>query len=154
MMRNKPFPTWIVFFVLLLLVGLFIFPTQCKAETPQRWIVENLGLDGYSVLHYVGANWYSRARSSGTLNNMFMVETPTNWRIISEVAVLAVAWEITQYKLYGGWSEWCSTYGGAKPAKINALVDIGLGMIGGLIPLRSGGVSVAYNGNLNIEWRF
>ena len=106
--------------------------------SPQEWLRDKLELDGYSVLHYAGGNLFTRVLSSNTINSWFNSEPPSNTSILVALGVITIGWEMWQYDNYGGYDEWINVYGSKRRAFINAGVDIGLGMLGGLVSLRYG----------------
>ena len=105
---------------------------------PQEWLKNKLELDGYSVLHYAGGNLFTRVASSHTIWGYFGSEPPSNAEIMLGLAIMTISWEMWQYDNYGGYEGWIAEYGSRRRAFINAGVDIGLGMLGGLVALRYG----------------
>ena len=132
-----------------LLLLLLFFPLM--AESPQAWLVSRVGVDAYTGVHFATWNIGARIRSSETINGWFGLKTPSNWQIVGEVIATGVLWEVYQYHSAGGWDGWCDIYGGARPARLNTIWDLGADILGGILPLRDGGVSVAYN---RIEFRW
>ena len=104
--------------------------------SPQEWLKNKLELDGYSVFHYAGGNIIARVASSYTFWGYLGSEPPSNLKIMLGLAILTVGWEMWEYDNYGGYDEWVSVYGSKRRAFINAGVDIGLGILGGLVSLR------------------
>ena len=106
--------------------------------SPQEWLRDKLELDGYSIFHYAGGNLFTRVLSSNTINSWFKSEPPSNTSILVALGVITIGWEMWEYDNYGGYDEWVEVYGSQRKAVINAGVDIGLGMLGGLVSLRYG----------------
>jgi len=98
--------------------------------SPQQWLVEKLGLDQYSVFHYIVPNFYARGMTSVSLWELVDREPFSNNFTIVTGLILIGGWEVGQYHNYGGYDEWVNVYGGVDEAWRNALVDMGLGVFG------------------------
>ena len=134
---------------------LILLLSNLLAISPQQWLVEKLGIDQYSLFHYVVPNFYARGMTSVGLwgDKAFS----NRFTAISGVVII-VGWEIGQYYNYGGYEEWAKVYGGVDEAWRNTLVDMGLGVFGLYAGLRWKALrkpSIAYfNNQIQIEWRF
>lgn len=115
------------------------------AVSPQQWLVDRLELDGMSLLHYVGGNFYARGLTSlGVSNKVTFVSGTT----------LILTWEVVQHNMLGH-EEWIKTYGSYDRAVKNALVDIVCGEIGLITGLKWGTLYYnPYTTQLQINWRF
>lgn len=145
-----------------LLLSTFIY---AKGVSPQQWLVEKLGLDAYSVTHYVGANWYARGMTSVSLWELVNREPCSNNFTIATGLIGIVGWEVGQRIDAGSYDNWAKVYGGVDEAWRNTLVDIGLGVFGLYAGLRWRALKkpkvvpdkVSYNGltkQVQIGWRF
>ncbi|NQT25347.1 hypothetical protein HQ585_08330 [candidate division KSB1 bacterium] len=120
-----------------LLITILLTLTVVQAS----WLTElnqKDGIDFATLIHYISAGWYTRARTSGILNNVVGMPVPTNKQVFWVELVPAVfIFEGVQYMIAGGWPQWCAVYGGKEEAQLNMWYDIGAGLLGGLLPLRS-----------------
>ena len=137
--RKKKMKNLKTFLTSLLLIS------SLSAVSPQQWLVDRFELDGMSLLHYVGGNFYARGMTSVGFSNKVTFASGTT---------LIIVWEIAQHNVLGR-EEWIKTYGSYDRAVKNALVDVVCGEIGLVTGLKWGKLYYnPYIKQIQIEWRF